>query len=232
MLQTSPGILSRVVHHWSFSLALLILGVMSFRSAIADWNDVPTGSMEPSILIGDRITVNKLAFDLHIPFTRHALASWGDPECGDVVTFWSPADGTRLVKRVIGVPGDVVAMNDGHLTLNGESVSYREVDDPELRKALGDEEKGKIFYTEDLPHRSHLIARDSAGGQRRSFAAVTVPSGQYLMLGDNRDHSGDSRWFGFVPRENICGRVGGVAFSLNHERYFLPRNGRWFHGMI
>ncbi len=226
------GLLSRVTHHWLFSMALLALGVFSFRSAVADWNDVPTGSMEPSILIGDRIAVNKLAYDLHLPFTRITLASWGDPVRGDVVTFWSPADGKRLVKRVIGLPGDIIALQDGHLVVNGRHVEYQEVTTDRLRETMGNEDDGKVFFREDLAGKPHLVARDMAGGPRRDFGPVTVPAEQYLMLGDNRDHSGDSRWFGFVPRENICGRVYGVAFSLNHDRHYLPRKDRWLRRMI
>src|SRR5688572_14845969 len=86
----------------------VILIVLSFRSSIADWNDVPTGSMNPSILEGDRIFVNKLAYDLKVPFTTWHLAAWDNPKRGDVVVFFSPHDGIRLVKRVIGVPGDRV----------------------------------------------------------------------------------------------------------------------------
>lgn len=81
----------------------MVLSVLSFRSAVADWNDVPTGSMKPTILIGDRIFVNKLAYDLKVPFLGDRLVTWGDPARGDIVICWSPADGARLVKRVEGV---------------------------------------------------------------------------------------------------------------------------------
>ena len=87
---------------WLLSMGLVLLAVSSFRSAIADWNDVPTGSMKPTIMIGDRIAVNKLAYDLKIPFTRTRVPTWGHPARGDIVVCWSPADGARLVKRVIG----------------------------------------------------------------------------------------------------------------------------------
>jgi signal peptidase I len=87
-------------------------------SAIADWNDVPTGSMNPTILAGDRIFVNKLAYDLRISFTTWRLAHWDNPRRGEIVVFFSPVDGTRLVKRVIGVPGDVIAMNGNRLYIN------------------------------------------------------------------------------------------------------------------
>ena len=83
-------------------MALVLVGVLSVRSAIADWNDVPTGSMKPTILVGDRIFVNKLAYDLRFPFTGWRLATWDNPERGHIVTCWSPQNGDRLVKRVVG----------------------------------------------------------------------------------------------------------------------------------
>jgi signal peptidase I len=94
-------------NEWIKALLIVLVVVGAFRSAVADWNDVPTGSMKPTILEGDRIVVNKLAYDLKVPFTRWGLARWGKPQRGDIVVLFSPADGQRLVKRVFGfVPGD------------------------------------------------------------------------------------------------------------------------------
>src|SRR5947209_20355024 len=95
----------KIWREWVKPLLILLLVLFSVRSAVADWNDVPTGSMKPTIMEGDRIFVNKLAYDLRVPFLDWRLASWADPQRGDVVTFASPADGTRLVKRVVGLPG-------------------------------------------------------------------------------------------------------------------------------
>ncbi len=106
-------------------MVMVVLVVLSVRSAIADWNDVPTGSMKPTILIGDRIFVNKLAYDLKVPFTGWRLAQRGNPERGHIVTCWSPENGSRLVKRVVGVPGDTLAMENGKLLLNGQALDYQ-----------------------------------------------------------------------------------------------------------
>ena len=84
-------------------LLILALVLFSIRSSLADWNDVPSGSMQPTILIGDRVFVNKLAYDLKVPFTTWHLAQWSNPQRGDIVVFYSPYDGARLVKRVIGL---------------------------------------------------------------------------------------------------------------------------------
>src|SRR5205809_7137832 len=99
---------------------LMLLGISSLRSALADWNDVPTGSMKPTIEEGDRVVVNKLAYDLKIPFTTIEIAKWSDPKRGDIVVLFSPLDGTRLVKRVIAVPGDKIELRENQLYVNGQ----------------------------------------------------------------------------------------------------------------
>ena len=105
-------------------LAIMLL----FRSILADWNHVPSGSMLPNILIGDRVVVNKLAYDLRVPFTFIRLAHFGDPQRGDIITFESPRDGRLLIKRVIGIPGDTVELRNNRLYLNGESADYSDID--------------------------------------------------------------------------------------------------------
>src|SRR5262245_44086320 len=118
----SYRILSRIgeiVRKHVLPLAVLILVLTSFRSAIADWNDVPSGSMRPTILEGDRIFVNKLAYGLKVPFTTMHLARWASPARGEVVIFFSPDEGLRMVKRVVGLPGDTVQMIDNRLYING-----------------------------------------------------------------------------------------------------------------
>src|SRR5438874_7678772 len=107
---------------------LMVLVLMSFRSAVADWNDVPTGSMKPSIIEGDRIFVNKLAYDLKVPFTTIHIAEWSNPKRGEIVVFDSPRDGTRLVKRVVAVPGDTVQLSSNTLVINGQPVQYGKLD--------------------------------------------------------------------------------------------------------
>src|SRR5437870_13485579 len=95
----------KVLNEVRVFLAMLLI-VSSLRSALADWNDVPTGSMKPTIQEGDRVVVNKLAYDLKVPFTMIEVLKWSDPKRGDIVVLFSPVDGTRLVKRVVGIPGD------------------------------------------------------------------------------------------------------------------------------
>ena len=106
---------------------ILILTVILFsvRSSLADWNDVPSGSMQPTILVGDRIFVNKLAYDLKVPFTTLHLAEWSNPQRGDIVVFYSPHDGKRLVKRVVGLPGDSIELRNDVLKIGRASCRER-----------------------------------------------------------------------------------------------------------
>ena len=105
-----------------FIVLLLCFGI--FRTAVADWNPIPSGSMRPTLLEGDVVFVNRLAYDLKLPLTDVVLARLGEPERGDVVTFSSPRDGTRLIKRIAALPGDTVEMRDEVLYLNGEAARY------------------------------------------------------------------------------------------------------------
>jgi len=111
---------SKFWSEWAKPLLTILLITGAFRSAIADWNDVPTGSMKPTILEGDRVYVNKLAYDLKIPFTTVHLTAWSDPKRGDIIVFFSPIDGVRLVKRVVGLPGDEIELRDNQLFVNGQ----------------------------------------------------------------------------------------------------------------
>ncbi len=114
----------RFLREWVLALIVPIVLVTSIRSAVADWNDVPTGSMIPTILEGERIYVNKLAYDVRIPYTGVELARFDGPDRGDIVICHSPEDGTRLVKRVCGIPGDVLELRGNVLHINGEPMDY------------------------------------------------------------------------------------------------------------
>ncbi len=194
---------------------------------MADWNDVPSGSMKPNILIGDRVFVNKLAYDLKIPFTTTHIASWGDPKRGDVAVFFSPEDGKRLVKRVIGLPGDRISMRNNHLLINGELASYEPLD-AASKDGLP---PGSTLFTETIEDRNYPVLFNPARPSMTNFPAITIPEGHYFMMGDNRDNSHDSRFFGPVPRQKVLGRAGSVIFSLDYDHWFLPRSDRFFRNL-
>jgi signal peptidase I len=176
--------------------------------------------MKPTILEGDRILVNKLAYDLHVPLTHVSIHRFGDPQRGDIVVFDSRLAATRLVKRVVGLPGDTVSMRDNRLVINGVAARYSDV----VRGA------DALFETESYPGSSHRIEIAQAGGSRlSSFGPVVVPQDHYLVLGDNRDNSADSRVYGFVPREEIVGQATRTVLSLDYDNHYIPRAGRFFH---
>jgi signal peptidase I len=208
---------------------LIFFGVMMvFRSAFADWMLVPTGSMNPTIVEGDRILVNKSAYGFRIPFTMVRLTQGEDPKRGDIVIFPSPKDGTTLVKRVVGLPGETVELRDERLFIDGVAVDYSasNEDDADLPQAT--RARRHQLVAEKLSGRPHPIMTLPDRPAARTFGPVKVPDGEYLMLGDNRDNSEDSRYIGFIPRDSIYGRAFGVAYSLDADRWYRPRFDRTF----
>ena len=206
----------------------VILIVLSFRSTIADWNDVPTGSMKPSILEGDRIFVNKLAYDLKVPFTTWHLARWDDPQRGDVIVFFSPQDGIRLVKRVIGVPGDVIDLRENRLFVNGQPADYQPLD-PEIIKQMGSQASSYLFRAESINGQQHPVMQiPFVHPSTLRDGPITIKPGQYFVMGDNRDNSNDSRAYGTVSRDQIVGRASRIVLSVDPEHHYKPRWDRFF----
>jgi signal peptidase I len=209
-------------------ILILALVVFSIRSSLADWNDVPSGSMKPTILEGDRVYVNKLAYDLKVPFTTWHLLEWGNPQRGDIVVFYSPYDGKRLVKRVIGLPGDTIELRNDNLILNGRPVQYERFASDSLVDLTSSERETQIFAREKLPGRTHTVAAWPGVPARRDFGPVTVPAGKYFMMGDNRDNSFDSRYYGPVDRKRIIGHATMAVLSFDRNHYWVPRWHRFF----
>jgi len=214
--------------HWIFrawrenkSFLLFIILMVFFRTAVADWNQVPTGSMKPTILEGDRILVNKLAYDVRVPFTNNILLKLSDPQRGDIVIFDSEVSDKRLVKRVVGIPSDIVELRDNVLSVNGEPLTYETVAST----------MSTVDKQEDLLGVEHLIRTAKRNSSLSNFRQVTVPADYYLVLGDNRDNSVDSRVIGLVPRHEIVGRSSRVVMSLNYDNFYIPRKGRFFHAL-
>jgi signal peptidase I len=210
--------------------AVLIV-MLTVRSAVADWNDVPTGSMKPTIVEGDRIFVNKLAYDLKVPLVDRPLLVWGDPKRDDIVVFRSPTDESLFVKRVIGVPGDCIELRDNRLFINGEPAVYEPLEPTTLHQLPLQDRVGHGLATESVDGRTHAVMTTPGQPGPENFGPVVVPRGQYFMMGDNRDNSLDSRFFGFVARERVLGRATAVVLSLDPERHLSPRWHRFFHGL-
>lgn len=189
--------------------------------------------MKPTILEGDRVLVNKLAYDLRVPFTTRRLAAWGAPQRGDIVVLLSPENGRRLIKRVIGVPGDELALRRNRLYVNGRAARYEPIrgeleqrlhPGPPLRRLLAWEGIGEDRHPVMVTPALHSPLGD--------FGPVTVPEGRFFMMGDNRDESRDSRAIGTVPRELILGEAVAVAFSVDRAQGFpYLRPGRFFEAL-
>ncbi|MEP7042567.1 MAG: signal peptidase I [Dokdonella sp.] len=195
-----------------FVAFLLLLGF--FRTAVADWNPVPSGSMRPTILEGDVVYVNRLAFDVKVPLTDVVVAHTGTPQRGDIVTFTRPSDGMRLIKRIAAVPGDTIAMRDNRLTVNGEAIDYAPLD--AVTEPLGANRVTQAEHVrETFGSSAHTIQWLARVSSRSSFDRMVIPPDQYLMLGDNRDDSEDSRYFGLVPRERLIDRAERILVSAD-----------------
>ena len=160
------------------------------RTSLADHYVVPSGSMEPTVEVGDRILVDKLAFGVRLPIADRYLVALADPRPGDVVVLGSPENGITLLKRVVAGPGDMVTVRGGHVDLNGTSVRVTPTG------------SGDLEYLGATPHSLRII---DGGGP--DFGPVRVPADHYLVMGDNRGNSHDGHSFGFVARDAIRGRA-------------------------
>jgi signal peptidase I len=173
------------LHSELFALAVTLVLVTAARSSLADHYYVPTGSMEYSLLPGDRVVVDKTAYGLRVPLTKIDILGARTPERGDVAVFDSPQDGTRLIKRIVAVGGDTVTLAGGRLAINGQP--------------LGDEVIERFDDAQAL-----LNLRDGGGPD---IASLTVPSGMVLALGDHRGDSVDGRYFGLIDERELYGRA-------------------------
>jgi signal peptidase I len=219
---------ARQWREWRAYVLFFCLVWIPLRSTVIDYNPVPTGSMNPTILEGDVVWVDKLAYSLRIPLTQTHLVRWQEPQRGDIIVLLSPFDGTRLIKRVIGVPGDKIALRHNRLFLNGEAVDYTPATQDYGVTIAESMRAHAAFAEEQLPGHPHAVmglARlDSAN---RNFDAVTVPSDQYFIMGDSRDNSIDSRAWGFAPRDAVLGQAKGILVSLDINDTYRPRWHRW-----
>lgn len=188
-----------------FPVFLVILLVRSF---VVEPFRIPSGSMIPTLVVGDFILVNKFAYGLRLPVGHRKIIPIGEPARGDVVVFRYPENPRQdYIKRVIGVPGDEISYRGDVLYLNGQRVQadyigpYEESSDPAGRGLSGSE-----LFQEHLPGRPHRILETPAARSTLE-GSWTVQDGQYFVMGDNRDNSLDSRYWGFVPEGNLVGKA-------------------------
>jgi signal peptidase I len=192
----------------SFFPVLLLVFVL--RGFVAEPFRIPSGSMLPTLEIGDFILVNKFSYGIRLPVLKTKVVSFSGPERGDVMVFRYPKDNqTHYIKRVVGLPGDKIEYIDKRLYINGELINN--VDEGTYTPFGKNRELRR--FEEKLPGKDHSILIDRGGSRNVDVSAV--PEGHYFVLGDNRDHSLDSRYWGFVPDENVVGKAFFVWFHWN-----------------
>ncbi|NVZ69454.1 signal peptidase I [Pseudomonas costantinii] len=193
-----------------------------FRTSLADWNPIPSGSMRPTLVEGDVVLVNRVAYDLKVPLTDISLVKLENPQRGDVVTFTSPQDGVRLIKRIVGIPGDTLEMKNEVLWINGTPATYADAQDIREPFLAGQSIPG-IKLTERTSTSQRTVQFMPTVRALRDFGPVVVPADHYFMLGDNRDNSADSRYIGFVPRRLLIGRAHHILASAQILDNWMPR---------
>lgn len=210
----SRGRVLRIAWEWAKSFQVAILVFLFVRAFIVEAFKIPSGSMERTLLVGDFLLVNKLVYGAEVPFTNRRLPAFREPRLGDVVVFQWPQDPTKnFVKRLVGMPGDTLAMENGTLIRNGRVVreSYVVHTDP------GMDPSGEEFRWQ----RNHLVRTAEAQvgyhPSRNNWGPIVVTPRHYFMLGDNRDNSLDSRYWGFVPDSLVRGRPLVVYYSFQPD---------------
>jgi len=207
-----------IIIEYSRSLFPVLLIVLIFRSFLFEPFKIPSGSMIPTLLVGDFIVVNKFAYGLRLPVTHNKVVSLGEPERGDVVVFRYPVD-TRVnfIKRLVGVPGDTISYRDKQLFVNGEKVVTETLGHYSSSTVkCATPRSDAIRLTETLGTVSHDILIHEGSGSRDG--QWQVPEGHYFVMGDNRDRSNDSREWGFVPDENLMGRAVGIWLNFDYTK--------------
>lgn len=199
----APALPRRWLRHEILPLLLMLLLLGAARSSFANHYHVPSSSMEPTLEPGDRVVVDMSAYGLRLPFTK--IRPFGDamPERGDVAIFDSPSDGVLMIKRIVAVPGDRVALSNGALTINGARLAGTVVPD-----------------TERFGDREIQIKLDRGGGP--DIAGMQVPHGHVLALGDYRGNSIDSRYYGFIPVDELYGRATRVYYRRGEGLVWKP----------
>jgi len=209
------AVIARALFEWAKSLSLAIVLFLILRAFLVEAYRIPSGSMERTLLVGDFLLVNKLVYGAEIPFTSRRLPAVRHPRYRDIVVFKFPEDPTQnFVKRLVGLPGDTLAMRGGTLVRNGKPQDERRyvIHIPaNVDRAADDFDWQRDYLVkQSIPPASYHPTRDNWG-------PIVVPAGHYFMLGDNRDDSEDSRYWGFVADSLVLGSPIIVYYSYAHD---------------
>ena len=207
--------------HQNRGTVLFLFGILFFRTAVADWSPVPSSSMEPTIYPGDVLLVDKTRLGPAIPFTSARLLQFDEPQRGDIITFRSPVEDSTLVKRVIGLPGDRIRTQGLQVYVNGAPLP--------LQLAAGMDAQGVVKARELIDGREHALQFDTRREIPQLAGEVVVPPDSYFVMGDFRNNSIDSRFFGFVPQSHVLGQATRIAVSIAEERSLQEKVGTLLH---
>jgi len=203
-----------VLVEYARSFFPVILVVFLIRSFIVEPFKIPSGSMMPTLLVGDFILVNKFTYGLRVPVLNHTFLEMKHPQRGEVMVFHFPKDPSLdYIKRVVGLPGDKIEYRDKHLSINGQPLETK-LDGDYSYVAPGLNQVSVKRYKEQLGEHNHDILIDE--GNPVVDGEVTVPQGHYFVMGDNRDNSNDSRFWGFVPEDNVVGKAFFIWWSFDN----------------
>ena len=215
-----PGSVGRWLWEWTKSIAVAFVLFLVVRTFVVEAFQIPTGSMENTLLVGDFLLVNKMVYGAEIPGTRVRLPAFDPPEVGDIVVFEPPkrahqAENTNYVKRIVGLPGDTLQMVDGALYRNGVAVP-----EPYAKHSRPFEDPRSPQFDWQ---RSHLVSDHGRRAQeyrptRDNWGPIVVSPDSLFVMGDNRDNSEDSRYWGFVPSDAVKGRPLVIYFSYDRNK--------------
>jgi signal peptidase I len=196
------------LREYSESIGVAVAIALLLRAFVVEAFQIPSGSMIPTLEVGDHIFVSKFSYGLTIPFTNTKVAQLGEPKRGDIIVFKYPLDpSTDYIKRVVGLPGDALEIRDNELYVNGHAVPRERVPRPyKYTDPQGQPPQETELWMETLDGRKHATIQERAHGTR-DFPRTVVPAGHVFVMGDNRDNSSDSRVWGFVDRDLIKGRA-------------------------
>jgi signal peptidase I len=222
------------------SITLIIFLVLIFRSVFFEPFRIPSGSMIPTLMIGDFILVSKFSYGFKLPFSDLSIGDMNlnpkylfgesQPIRGDVIVFKYPKDPSiNYIKRVMGLPGDIIEIKNKIVYINGAPIKVEAIDGKEIMEDMDEKFKGYNlkFFESNTGTYKHIIQQDQDNYYKTDFEKRTIPKGYYFVMGDNRDFSYDSRFWGFVPHKNIKGRALFVWFSMiipfsEHDFKFRP----------